>query len=345
MGWVPGMKRAHWLIFLKVGIGVALFAALYRAAGARGMLTALSDAHVSDFWIACALMGVALAFNGLRWQVVMRTIERPISVRAALTATFESMFFQQVVPGGVGGDVSRGVRAYDCGVPPKWAFIGVVIDRGVGLLFVAVTLAAAALTAHSRLIGAPPFRALLLTSAIIMAGAACAVFLGAFRAPQWLPPRLAAAAELLRANFLCIRSPQFLLLASIYLICSTFAYVGSFFFCARALDVIISPWDAAIVVQGMVLVSVLPVSVGGWGLREGAALALLAPLGVDGGRAMAVSVLLGLVLTLLGVFGAFIWFASSYQRLTPFETSESWLKGASRPPLTGTAEIVDTESA
>jgi hypothetical protein len=78
------------------------------------------------------------------------------------------------------------------------------------------------------------------------------------------------------------------------------------------------------VIQGMVLVSMLPISVGGWGLRESAAVLLFAPLGVDAAHAMAVSVIFGLVLTVLGAFGAIIWTASAHSRI-----SSSPVQGAS----------------
>lgn len=309
------MKRTYWLVALKAAIGVALFVTLYRVAGARGMFATLANARAPEFWTACGFMVVALAFNGWRWWVVMQSIAQPISLRAALTATFESVFFQQVVPAGIGGDISRGVRAYDFGVSPQWALIGVVIDRGVELLFVGVTIVAAAAVAQSLLIGAHAFSALFLTSVGILACAACAVLMGACRAPRWLPMRAAPAVALLRAFSQCMRSPRFLSWVSLLLVFSNVAYIASFFFCARSIDVQITAWDAAIVVQGMVLVSMLPISVGGWGLRESAAVVLFAPLGIDAVHSMAVSVLFGLVLTVLGGFGAFIWMTSSYRRI------------------------------
>ena len=310
------MKRTYWLLALKAAIGMALFAALYRIAGARGMFVTLANAHAPEFWAACALMVVALAFNAWRWWVVMQSIAQPISLRAALTATFELVFFQQVVPAGIGGDISRGVRAYDAGVSTQWAFVGVVIDRGLGLLFVGATIVAAAAAAQSSLIGGRAFSALVLASAGILAGAACAVLIGACRMPRWLPNRAAPVVALLRAFSRCMRSPRFLSRVSLLLVCSNLAYIASFFFCARALDVHIAAWDAAIVIQGMVLVSVLPISVGGWGLRESAAVILFAPLGIDAAHSMAVSVLFGLVLTVLGGFGAIIWMASAYRRFS-----------------------------
>jgi uncharacterized membrane protein YbhN (UPF0104 family) len=221
----------------------------------------------------------------------MRSVAQPISLRAAMVATFESVFFQQVVPAGIGGEVSRGVRAYDAGVSPQWAFIGVVIDRGLGLLFVAVTMVGAAAVVQSPLTGGRAFNALYLTSIGILLGAACAVAIGACRMPGWLPERAAPVVALLRAFSRCMRSLRFLSRVSALLVCSNIAYIASFFFCARALDVPNTAWDAAIVIQGMVLVSVLPISVGGWGLRESATVLLFAPLGVGAAHAMAVSVL------------------------------------------------------
>jgi glycosyltransferase 2 family protein len=310
------VKRSHWMLVLKAGLGALLFIALYRAAGARGMFATLRNAHASEFWMACGLMAVAFAFNGTRWWIVMRAIEQPISLRNALTATFESVFFQQLVPTGVGGDISRAVRAYDCGLTPEWAFIGVAIDRGLGLLFVCVSIIVAAVSAESSLTRAGAFEALLVTSIVVVAGAAFAVVLGAFSIPRWaLIERAGPLLALLRAYSGCMRSYSCLARVLICLVLSTGTYVVSFFFCARALDVHIGAWDATIVIQGMALVSILPISIGGWGLRESAALMLFAPLGVDATHALAVSVLFGLVLTVLACGGAVVWFMTSYRRL------------------------------
>jgi uncharacterized membrane protein YbhN (UPF0104 family) len=325
---------------LKAIIGVVLFAALYRIAGARGMFATLATARGTEFWSACALMVIALAFNGWRWWVVMRSIAQPISLRAAMVATLESVFFQQVVPAGIGGDVSRGVRAYDAGVSPQWAFVGVVIDRGLGLLFVCVTIVAAA-TAQSSLTGTRAFSALFLTSAGILAGAACAVLVGACRMPRWLPNRADPAVALFRAFSQCIRSPRFLSRVSLLLVCSNVAYIASFFFCARALGVHLAALDAVVVIQGMVLVSVLPISVGGWGLRESAAVILLAPLGIDAAHSMAVSVLYGLVLTLLGGLGAIIWMTSAYHRILPSSVDRVKVGEVHWDSLPTSPEVID----
>jgi uncharacterized membrane protein YbhN (UPF0104 family) len=338
------MKHKYWMLALKVAISAALFAALYHVAGARGTFAMLAAARAPEFWTACGLMVIALAFNGWRWWVIMKSIAQPISWRAALTATFESVFFQQVAPAGIGGDISRGVRAYDAGVSPRSAFIGVVIDRGVGFLFVAVTIVVAAAVAGSALTSAHAFGALFLTSSGILGGAVCAVLLGACGSPRWLPIWASPAVALLRAFSQCMRSPKYLSWVSLLLVCSTVANTASFYFCARALDVHIAPWDAAIIVEGMALVSVLPISVGGWGLREGAAIVLFAPLGIDATHSMAVSVLFGLVLTLLGGFGAIIWIASAYRRIYSIPGDAMTIGELAGDGLAAAPDVIDSKA-
>ena len=66
--------------------------------------------------------------------------------------------------------------------------------------------------------------------------------------------------------------------------------------------------------QGVTLATVLPASVGGWGLREGAAVLLMAPLGFASSQATALSILFGLLITALGLVGALVWILSSYRR-------------------------------
>jgi glycosyltransferase 2 family protein len=310
------MKRSYWMLIAKVMVGVLLIITIYRIAGAQNLVAVLRTTNSVDFFIACALMGIALTLNGLRWHVVMVTLAYPISMKNSLLGTYESMFFQQTLPAGVGGDIARGVRAFDSGVPARWAIIGVVIDRASGLLFVGFSLLIAAVFARSELLGTPVFHLLVLISAVIATGAATAVLLGTCRPPIWLPAWTDSIVTLLKEYSTCMRSKWFFGWVFFYLVLSNMAYVASFFWCAKALKVDVGWWDAGIIIQGMVLVSIIPISIGGWGLREGAALVLFAPLGIQPTQAVAVSVLLGLVLSVFGLMGAVLWFVSGYRNVS-----------------------------
>ena len=57
----------------------------------------------------------------------------------------------------------------------------------------------------------------------------------------------------------------------------------------------------------MLIVQVAPVSIAGWGTREGAMILVLSLIGVDFNQALGVSVLLGLSFLLSGIPGGFVW--------------------------------------
>jgi len=56
-----------------------------------------------------------------------------------------------------------------------------------------------------------------------------------------------------------------------------------------------------------VLAQVLPISVGGWGVREAAAVTLLAMTGIDATSALLVSIMFGILIFLATLPGVLFW--------------------------------------
>jgi hypothetical protein len=66
-------------------------------------------------------------------------------------------------------------------------------------------------------------------------------------------------------------------------------------------------WQFLAIIPGILLLSAIPVSLGGWGVREGAMVAGLAMLGIDRGAAFTLSVLFGMALVAVGMIGCLVW--------------------------------------
>ena len=69
---------------------------------------------------------------------------------------------------------------------------------------------------------------------------------------------------------------------------------------------------ALTVVPTIVLVAMAPISIAGWGVREGAMVIGLGLLGVSAADALAVSVSYGLVQIAVGVLGGSLWLAAPH---------------------------------
>ena len=75
----------------------------------------------------------------------------------------------------------------------------------------------------------------------------------------------------------------------------------------QALDLAIPIWSLFLVVLPVLLISMIPVSIAGWGVREGAMIVAFGYAGLPQDQALAVSILLGLVLLGVGALGGLVW--------------------------------------
>ena len=91
---------------------------------------------------------------------------------------------------------------------------------------------------------------------------------------------------------------------------------------ARALGVAVGPLDALVVVPLTIFAAALPVSLNGWGVREGVMVAGLALYGVSAAEALLLSLMIGLSVTLTALPGGLFWFGLSGRRrnATPSES-------------------------
>ena len=66
--------------------------------------------------------------------------------------------------------------------------------------------------------------------------------------------------------------------------------------------------DCLFLIQPVLLITSLPISIGGWGIREAAMIAIFALVGVPSSAAMVLSVQFGLLAMLVSTPGLVLWF-------------------------------------
>ena len=78
-----------------------------------------------------------------------------------------------------------------------------------------------------------------------------------------------------------------------------------------------------VLVPPAMLVATLPISLGGWGVREGVLVAAFAMIGISADAALAVSVAFGLLVMASGGVGLAVWFAGDAAVSPPLIKSEN----------------------
>ena len=296
------MKRAHKAL-LRGLLGGALLVAVIALADPARVLAQLRQAHVG--WLLAGL-AAAVASNvvsALRWRALARWLGADVSVRDATRWYFQAIGLNALLPGAVlGGDLYRAVvlrRAGQATLASSWS---VVLDRVSGLWMLCAigglgaALCADVLAPWLRL-PAGAFTALMLAgTALWLATPWTLPALLRRWGVRWLAP-LRAAAQ--RPDFNRQMGWQALASAAVQVLSAAALAGGGL---ALGVQLPLAAWAFAI--APVFLMAALPVSVGGWGTREAAAVASLAPFGVAAAAAVGVGVIYGLYALVQGAMGA-----------------------------------------
>ena len=296
------MKRPHKAL-LRGLLGLALLGAVLALADPARVLAKLRQAHPG--WLLAGL-AAAVASNvvsALRWRALARWLGADLHVGDACRWYFQAIGLNALLPGAVvGGDVYRAVVLRRAGQDTLASSWSVVLDRVSGLWMLCAigglgAAACADVLAPWLRLPAGVFIALMLagTALWLLLPWALPALLRRW-CPGWLAPLRTAA---LRPDFGAQLGWQVLASVAVQIL-SAAALAGG----GLALGVQLSPAAWAFAIAPVFLMAALPVSVGGWGTREAAAVAALAPFGVAAPAAVGVGVIYGVYGLAQGALGA-----------------------------------------
>lgn len=274
------------MTLLRLAVPVLLLAALWQAADGAAALRLLAGLHPGWLAVAVALVLGQTVLSAWRWRLVAQGYGIALGPGRAVREYLLSQVLNQTLPGGVPGDAARALRSRgDAGLSA--AAQAVVVERALGqMALCALMLPALAVSMAAGRIGWPPVAPLLLAAAVALALLALSLALTA-------PVRRAAAAMAPRAASLAALSAAIVA-----------ANLLSFAAAARATGSILSP-EATLALVPLVLTAMLvPLSVGGWGWREGAAAALFPLAGLTAAQGFAAAAAFGLCILAAALPGA-----------------------------------------
>ena len=254
-----------------------------------------------------AAMLATSPFSALRWHIVLAADTTSPGPWILLKIVLVGLFFNQVLPSGVGGDAVRAWRCHRLGIGVAAAIRSLILDRVTGY-FVVVVLFAAGLPVLLHILPDPRQR----YGIVLLLGAAlCGLF--ALFLMDYLPRRLlhfrliAEFAALSRQGRRLLARPArsgavlSLGVATVGLTILAFMLVAS----SLGVDLPFGSW--VVIVPPVTLIQLVPVSLAGWGLRELGFVVVLAGFGIPTEAALAASLLVGLCTLVVGLPGGLLW--------------------------------------
>jgi len=235
--------------------------------------------------VPALLAGLAYPLQAWRWQILLHAAGAPLPTRWVHAATWLGQFYSSFLPGGIAGDAVRLGYLWQAAPAQRAAGgIALLVDRLVGLAAL-FALGAAALALHLGWEEGPAeLHRLLLAStlATLGVGAAGALLIST----RWWEPLAARllgapqAAALQQAARALGARPGSLALATALGIAVWLADFAAIWWLAQSLELPAGPLTIAVAASAAYVASILPLSIGGHGVREGTFVLALGWLGL-----------------------------------------------------------------
>ncbi|HZL30289.1 MAG TPA: lysylphosphatidylglycerol synthase transmembrane domain-containing protein [Pseudolabrys sp.] len=299
------------LLLLKAAVSLLLLYLSLRAVN----LAALGDrlSRIDPAWAAAALLALAaqVVIQAFRWRAIVAACGGHVSYPAALRISFIAMFFNAVLPSTVGGDAARVVMLKRTGGGWAVAAYSVLIDRVIGVTMLAV-IVIGCLPWTLNLVTDPLARTiLLLIGGGAIVGAVVFLAFGALRAP--LIARFALTrhlAEVSRVTWQLCRDGRTVSAVAVASFAIQMITILVTWCLAQSVAAPASFLMLLFLIPPVLLIATVPVSIAGWGLREGSMIVAFAYAGLAQGDGLIVSVLFGLATFAIGIVGGILWIGS-----------------------------------
>ncbi|EAQ36384.1 hypothetical protein NB311A_20641 [Nitrobacter sp. Nb-311A] len=304
--------RGILLLVIKIAVSIALLVLALRKVDFSDVAARID--LVTLWWLIFALAAVLLQifFGALRWREIAQLCGAPLTIWHAFRLNMIAAFFNQALPSSVGGDAMRVWFVGRGGAGWRAAGYSVLIDRAIGLAVLAV-LIAGSLPWSLRLIADPHGRvALLLVDVAAIAGGIGFLVLG------FLPWRWLTRWQIIRHVRACsqiagrlvtsrVHGPSLVILSLLVNVLNAVVAWAVI----RSIGADASFAQLFLLIPPVMLVTTIPVSIAGWGLREATMALAFAYAALRPEDGVGASLLFGIVNFLAGGLGGVVWIVSS----------------------------------
>lgn len=300
---------------LKIAIAAIILGVIALRVDFSAAIQLIRGADLLWFGAAIAVSLLIIVADAAFWSSSMKVVGLAMSFRSALLFGVSGWFFVNVAPSTVGADLFRAAQMRAAGATTERAIRLVAAARLMSLAALILVIGAglpyvlgAFDSVRDRLALGGIFAAALLAflGLVVLGPRIAATAIAARFKPAAFAGKLAADTRLLLQKttpggwfFLTVQ--HLLRIAGVVLV-------------ARSLGVVAELPAFFALVPAAFLAAMVPLTIGGWGVREASFVYFLGVAGVVAPAALATSILFGLTRILIGLFGGLVWLAARPDR-------------------------------
>ncbi len=311
---VPSFSPASMKNLVKLAVTLAIFFLIFRNIDLREVAETIGNAQLGFVLLGFTAQLLSTLVASYRWNIIMKELRFKQRFLFYLKSYFKGAFFNQALPTSIGGDALRVLDIIRLGFRKRDAFAGVFIDRLVGLS----GLLMLNLLANLLRPGLLPDEVFWTINALSLGGIGAILVLMAlqrFRLNRFLPARpttLRMLYALSRRTNRVYRGRKGAIQIAMTLLTHLFS-VLAFYCLAQAVGIEYSLIIFLVIVPPVILLTLIPVTFAGWGVREGAMVGLFSLIGADKTAVLSMSILYGVALIITSLPGLYFYLVGKYQ--------------------------------
>jgi uncharacterized membrane protein YbhN (UPF0104 family)/SAM-dependent methyltransferase len=296
------------VFWLKMLLTVAVLGVILLNVDWTAALARLGRTNLWMILLALVVLMASMVLAALRWSLVAGLHGLSLPPGAAIRISFAAQFLGQVLPSTVGADAVRCWLATRQSLPVFAVVASVVVDRLCGLIGLGLLILISAPRLLS-LAGLEKGAAVAVVALLVVGGVVGTAILFGLLGRLRLRGPLARMLEVVAGSARTMASARGLGAMAMSAVIQLMI-VLSVLLIAWSVGLTLAAADGITIVPPAILIAVIPVTVNGWGLREGAMITAMGLVGVSPADALVISVLFGVALLVTALPGAIAWLPS-----------------------------------
>ena len=290
---------------------------LFYQIGSESLQDTLQRANLLTIAGLLALFCTLNVVQATRWWLIGKKLGIGWTLVTATELGLVGTFFNQLLPSSSGGDVIRAWWLTRAGVPLRYAVNSVVLDRVSALIAIGLIFCVGMPVLHG-ILGKyiPPINEIQIGILVLVLAATLGLAILAYiRFPAIGQSRIVRSIVKLTSDAKIIFSSPMVLFATSLLSLIIQISLGYIVWrLATDFGGKLNFLELSLLWPVVLILSFVPISIAGWGVREGAMVVAFQILGSPSSIALATSITFGILMILSSVPGGVIWFLSSFRK-------------------------------
>jgi glycosyltransferase 2 family protein len=300
------------LIVLKIIVTIALFVLIVLNVSIQKISTILDNFEILFFFFGLAILILQTMVATFRWRIVLSGLNVEFNFGKVLSFLWIGLFFNQTLVSNVGGDALRGYCVYKNGYGLGLSSISVLLDRVFGIVGL-IILMIFSFPIMLNLINDKE----ILWGIVFLIMSVLSLIASSFMLD--LLPKKMDKFRIIKGFFTFSREGRKQILSiypgSILILLSIVVHLISivvFVLLSKGMSLDLDWYNLFFIVPFVTLLSAVPISIAGWGVREGVMVVSLGYLGVAPEQALVLSILYGVLMLISSAPGLLIWLKGDY---------------------------------